>query len=173
MIDTLYFDVYDDFSAEGLPRYVIVAFIIHEAGLQLKSHYELEDVDDEPGDVFGYCANAHSLSDFQELFPSAEEQERAIEKAGKIIEEKKMKVLGTIIPYLLVHSWYPSSVFNRTATTFPANVFGSANETPTLHRDSDSITRNTLQGIGEMEREATDVRNGNNNIEYIIISDEE
>ena len=31
MIDTLYFDVYDDSSAEGLPCYVIVAFIIHKA----------------------------------------------------------------------------------------------------------------------------------------------
>ncbi|KAG2212981.1 hypothetical protein INT45_000704 [Circinella minor] len=53
MIDTLYFDIYDELSAEGLPRYAIVAFIIQEAELQLKSRYEIEDADDGPGDVFG------------------------------------------------------------------------------------------------------------------------
>ncbi|KAG2214828.1 hypothetical protein INT45_009802 [Circinella minor] len=173
MIDTLFFDIYDDLSAEGLPRYVIVAFIIQEAELQLKSRYEIEDVDDGPADIFGYCANVYSYNDFQESFPSAEDKQKAIKKAGKIIEEKKMKALGTIIPYLLVHSWYPSSIFSQTRATFPTNVFGSLNEAPTLRGDSDSIGRDTEES-DEREREETVVGNGNHaEVEYIIISDDE
>ncbi|KAI7846585.1 hypothetical protein BDC45DRAFT_562798 [Circinella umbellata] len=110
---------------EGLPRYVIVAYMIQEAELRLKSPYEIEDVGDGFADVFGYCANIHSLSDFQESFPSTEDKEETIRKAGRIIKRWKMKALGSIIPYLLVHSWYPSSIFSQTSATFPTNVFGA------------------------------------------------
>ncbi|KAG2216424.1 hypothetical protein INT45_001381 [Circinella minor] len=146
MIDTLHFDIHDDISAACLPRYVIVAFIIQEAVLQLKSRYEIDDVDDGPADIFGYCGNVHSLNDFQESFPSA---------------------LGTIIPYLLVHSWYPNSIFRQTTNTFPGNVFGVVDEAPILRGDSEFNKRITTEGIGEMEREATDVRNGNDNIDRV------
>ncbi|KAG2206064.1 hypothetical protein INT45_010936 [Circinella minor] len=177
IIDTLHFDVYDHLSAEYLPRYVIVAYIIKEAGLQLKSSYDINEImndhGDGPADIFGYCANVYSYNDFQESFPSTEDKQKAIKQAGEIIEEKKMKVVGTIIPYLLVHLWYPSSIFSQTSTIFPVNVFGIVNEAPTLRGDSDSINRNTSEGFGEMEREGTDVGNSDNNVEYIIISDEE
>ncbi|KAI7852539.1 hypothetical protein BDC45DRAFT_512873 [Circinella umbellata] len=79
-----------------------------------------------------------------------------------------MKALGSIIPYLLVHSWYPSSIFSQTSATFPTNVFGALNEAPTLRGDSDSISRDTTEGTGE-----TDVDIGDHAIEYIVISDEE
>ncbi|KAI7846749.1 hypothetical protein BDC45DRAFT_528368, partial [Circinella umbellata] len=176
MIDTLFFDIYDDLSDEGLPRYAIVAYIIQEAGLQLKSQYEVEEIINNrgngPADVFGYCANVHSLGDFREAFPSAEDKKKAIQKAGEIIEQKRMKALGTIIPYLLVHSWYPDSIFSRTPAAFPTNVFGAVTEAPTLRGDSDSIERNRTEEITEIEREELDVGSGDNsNIEYIIISD--
>ena len=93
IIDTLHFDVYNDLSAKCLPRYVIVAYIIKEAGLQLKSSYDIDEImsdhGDGPTDIFGYCANVHSYNDFQALFPSREDKQKAITQAGKIIEEKK------------------------------------------------------------------------------------
>ena len=108
MIDTL-FDNYNDLGAKCLPRYVIVAYIIQEASLQLKSSYDIDEImnaqGDGPVDVFGYCANVHSYNDFQESFPSTEDKQKAIKKAGEIIEENKLKALGTTIPYLLVHLW--------------------------------------------------------------------
>ncbi|KAG2216187.1 hypothetical protein INT45_003193 [Circinella minor] len=177
MINKLYFDIEDDLSTECLPgRCVIVAYIIQEAGLRLKSSYDIDEIMNDysntPADVFGYCANAHSRNDFQELFLSTEDKEKVIKKAGKITEEKKMKALGTIVLYLLVHSWYPSSIFSRTTNTFPDSIFGPVDEAPILRGDSDSITRSTSEGISEMERDGTVVRNGDNIIEYIIISDE-
>ncbi|KAI7847150.1 hypothetical protein BDC45DRAFT_527016, partial [Circinella umbellata] len=175
MIDMLFFDIYDALSDGGLPRYVIVAYIIQEAGLRLKSQYEVEELifnrGNGPADVFGYCADVHSLGDFRESFLSAEDKKKAIQKSGKIIEQKRMKTLGIIIPYLLVHSWYSDSLFSRTPTTFLTNVFGAVTEAPTLRGDSDTIEKNRTEEITEIEREL-DVGSGDNsNIEYIIISD--
>ncbi|KAI7847505.1 hypothetical protein BDC45DRAFT_598567 [Circinella umbellata] len=156
MIDTLFFDIYDDLSSEGLPRYVIVEYIIKEAGLQLKPQYEVEEIMNNcgngPADVFGYCVNMHSHGDFQEAFPT----------------------LRTIIPYLLVYSWYPNSIFSRTPAAFPTNVLKVVTEALTISGDSHPIERNRIEEITEIEREELDAGSGDNsNIEYIIISDEE
>ena len=182
----IYHDLLSDDGYYQYPNFTPVAFLINEAALGIKSGYEYNDIVSDGGDglqdVFGIDIRDQERLDFdQELPAGSEARKQAIKAIGKLVMKHRRNNVGMIVQFLLVHSWYPDSIFIRKNDTYPQNVYGQNVRAPRLRGDSNLIVNNDdyfvrLSNRGDnevVEQQQQHQQQQQQESNIIVISDEE